>query len=144
MTFSRVRRFYLGGISDNPMHTGVNRVKMVIIDTGSSINIIYFDVFWKLELLSNDLTLMTYSMMRFIGDSISSLMTMNLHVTFKFCFKKILSKFIVVDIPSTYNVIIGRLTLNRLRVILSTYHMMIKFPMRASIGELRSNIRKSC
>ena len=32
------------------------------------------------------------------------------------------------DQPSAYNIIIGRPTLNRLKAITSTYHLMMKFP----------------
>lgn len=48
--------------------------------------------------------------MRFTDDFISPLGTMNLYVTFKdkSCFKIILTKFVVVDIPPTYNAIIGK------------------------------------
>jgi hypothetical protein len=36
--------------------------------------------------------------------------------------------FLVVDCPSVYNTIIGQPTLNRLRAMTSTYHLIIKFP----------------
>ena len=36
--------------------------------------------------------------------------------------------FLVVDYSSSYNAIIGRSTLNSLRVATSTYHLSIKFP----------------
>ncbi|KAL0427975.1 UNVERIFIED_CONTAM: hypothetical protein Slati_2972300 [Sesamum latifolium] len=41
--------------------------------------------------------------------------------------KTCLLKFPVVDIPSAYNVILGRPTLNAFWAIISTYHMKIKF-----------------
>jgi hypothetical protein len=47
--------------------------------------------------------------------------------------------FLVVDRPSAYNIIIGRSTLNKLRAITSTYHLMMKFPTKEGIGELRGN-----
>ncbi|RYE03027.1 MAG: hypothetical protein EOP33_09865, partial [Rickettsiaceae bacterium] len=42
--------------------------------------------------------------------------------------------FLVVDQESPYNVIIGRPTLNRLRAITSTYHLLVKFPTEEGIG----------
>lgn len=50
------------------------------------------------------------------------------------------NQFIVVDIPSAYNTIINLYTLNWLKAIVSTYHMMMKFSTRAGINELRSNL----
>ena len=44
--------------------------------------------------------------------------------------------FLVVDYESPYNVIIGRPTLNRLRAITSTYHLLVKFPYEKEIGIL--------
>ncbi|KAK4386298.1 hypothetical protein Sango_2500400 [Sesamum angolense] len=44
-------------------------------------------------------------------------------------------KFLVVDIPFAYNVILGRPTLNSFRAIISTYHMKIKFPVERGVGE---------
>jgi hypothetical protein len=45
--------------------------------------------------------------------------------------------FLVVDCPSAYNVIIGRPTLNRLRAITSTYHLLVRFPTENGIGEMK-------
>lgn len=108
-------------------------------------NILYFNIFLKLRLSTNNLTSLTSSRMEFTNDSILPLETINLHVTFrgKLCYKIILFKFIVIDIPSTYNVIIGRPTLSKLRAVVSTYHMTVKFIMRANIGELKSKPRES-
>ncbi|GMN28351.1 hypothetical protein TIFTF001_051655 [Ficus carica] len=42
--------------------------------------------------------------------------------------------FLVVDRPSVYNAIIGRPTLNAMRAVTSTYHLMMKFPTENGIG----------
>ncbi|KAL0367331.1 UNVERIFIED_CONTAM: hypothetical protein Sradi_3623200 [Sesamum radiatum] len=39
-------------------------------------------------------------------------------------------KFLVVDVPSAYNIILGRPTLNMFQAVISMYHMKIKFPTR--------------
>ena len=51
--------------------------------------------------------------------------------------------FLLVDQPSTYNAIIGRLTLNALLVVVSTYHLAMKFPVRDLVGEVRGDQAKS-
>ena len=47
--------------------------------------------------------------------------------------------FLVVDCSSAYNAIIGRPTLNSWKAITSTYHLMVKFPMKYGVGELRGD-----
>lgn len=50
----------------------------------------------------------------------------------------------VVNIPLVYNAIIGQPTLNNLMTVVSTYHMVMKYPRRTSIRELRNNPNQSC
>ena len=45
--------------------------------------------------------------------------------------------FLVVDCPSSYNVIIGRLTLNRWKAATSTYCLKVKFPTDNGVGEVK-------
>jgi len=47
--------------------------------------------------------------------------------------------FLVVDCSSSYNAIIGRLTLNSWRAATSTYHLFVKFPMEYGIGEVQGD-----
>ncbi|GAV62251.1 hypothetical protein CFOL_v3_05775 [Cephalotus follicularis] len=47
--------------------------------------------------------------------------------------------FLVVDTPSPYNAIIGRPGLNLMEAIVSTRHLLMKFPMRFGVGEVRGD-----
>ena len=47
--------------------------------------------------------------------------------------------FLVVDYSSTYNTILGHPTLNSWKAVTSTYHLMIKFPTKYGIGEVRGD-----
>ena len=47
--------------------------------------------------------------------------------------------FLVVDCPSSYNVIIGRPTLNRWKAATSTYCLKVKFPTDNRVGEVRGD-----
>lgn len=47
--------------------------------------------------------------------------------------------FLVVDVPSTYNAIIGRRWLHKMKSISSTYHQMIKYPGADGIECIRGN-----
>lgn len=45
--------------------------------------------------------------------------------------------FLVVDCPFAYNAILGRLTLNLLRAITSTYHLLMCFPSEGESRKLK-------
>ena len=47
--------------------------------------------------------------------------------------------FLVVDCSSAYNAILGHLTLNSWKAVISTYHLMIKFPTEYEVGEVRED-----
>ena len=51
------------------------------------------------------------------------------------------SRFLVVDAPSAYNMLLGRPSLNAIKVIPSAYHMIIKFPTVSGIGMVRGDQR---
>ncbi|KAL5550182.1 hypothetical protein UlMin_000358 [Ulmus minor] len=51
--------------------------------------------------------------------------------------------FVVVDCPSSYNVIIGRPTLNAIRAVTSTYHLLVKFPTVGGIEVLKGDQQES-
>ena len=111
---------------------------------GNSTNILYFDALQKLELSTDDLTPMTSSLMGFTYYSYFSLGTVNLNIMFgnKLYFKMMMPRFLAIDIPLAYNAIRGRPTLTKLKVVVSTYHMVMKFSMKIGIRELRSNTRE--
>ena len=54
--------------------------------------------------------------------------------------------FLVVDCPSSYNVIIGRPTLNRWKVAMSTYCLKVKFPIDNGVDEIKGDqiLAKEC
>ena len=84
-------------------------VKRIVVDTGSSADVLYFDAFWKLSLTKEDLAPIQSTLTRFTGDSISSLGTTVLPVTLSEDpqVKMIMVTFMVVELPSVYNTILG-------------------------------------
>ncbi|XP_052205163.1 uncharacterized protein LOC127809988 [Diospyros lotus] len=54
---------------------------------------------------------------------------------------RVMLDILVADVPSAYNMILGRSGLNALRAIPSTYHMMVKFPTDRGTGELQGDLR---
>ncbi|GAV80969.1 hypothetical protein CFOL_v3_24428 [Cephalotus follicularis] len=54
--------------------------------------------------------------------------------------------FLVVDTPSPYNAIVGRPCLNLMDAIVSTRHLLMKFPTRFGVGEVHGDqqIAREC
>ena len=50
-------------------------------------------------------------------------------------------RFLVVDASSAYNMLLGRPSLNAIKVVPSAYHMMIKFPTTSGVGMVRGDQR---
>ncbi|RRT51200.1 hypothetical protein B296_00040033 [Ensete ventricosum] len=78
--------------------------------------------FQELGLTDQDLTPLTSTLTGLTGDSIAPLgmTTLSLTISEEPRTKTLMVVFIVVDLPSAYNAIIGRPTLNRLRAMVST------------------------
>ncbi|GAV76283.1 hypothetical protein CFOL_v3_19758, partial [Cephalotus follicularis] len=55
------------------------------------------------------------------------------------CQTQVEMTFLVVDIPNPYNSIIGRPGLNLMKAIVSTRHLLVKFPTRFGVGEVRGD-----
>ena len=54
--------------------------------------------------------------------------------------------FLIVDCLSTYNIILGRPTLHRLKAATSTYYLKVKFPTTHGVGEIKGDqvLAKEC
>ncbi|KAL0406315.1 UNVERIFIED_CONTAM: hypothetical protein Slati_3945400 [Sesamum latifolium] len=116
-------------------------VGRIFIDSGSSANILFGEAYDQMQLGDVSLEKVNTSLYRFAGEvvhprgMVSLPLTMGRGTTRKTC----LLKFLVVDVPSAYNVILGRPTLNTFQVVVSTYHMKIKFPTPGGVGEVQGD-----
>ncbi|XP_064979723.1 uncharacterized protein LOC135622021 [Musa acuminata AAA Group] len=113
-------------------------MRRIMVDTGSSADILYFDAFQKLRLARENLSPMYSALTGFTGDSISPLGAITLPLTLGTPprSKTVMTTFLVVDLPTAYNAILGRPSLNKVRVAVSTYYQTIKFPTCAGVGEV--------
>ena len=48
-------------------------------------------------------------------------------------------KFLIVEAPLAYNMLLGRPSLNAIRAIPSAYHMVVKFPTENGVGKARGD-----
>ncbi|XP_059663398.1 uncharacterized protein LOC132309063 [Cornus florida] len=98
-------------------------IRRILIDNGSSADIIFSHVFNQMMIGQERLRPMNSPLVGFSGDKVNSLGVVTLPVTARTSPKQVtfMVDFIVVDCPSAYNIILGRTALNSIRAITSTY-----------------------
>ncbi|RDY09778.1 hypothetical protein CR513_05819, partial [Mucuna pruriens] len=128
---------------DEPMVVSViateYKIERVLIDQGSSANILYWLTPRKMGLKNmTDCQGMLYG---FAGERVSIKGTIELETTFGdgSGVKTIPVVYTVVDAETSYNIIMGRLTLNRLGAVVSTYHLCMKFPVGQGVAIVRTD-----
>ncbi|KAL0408325.1 UNVERIFIED_CONTAM: hypothetical protein Sradi_1766900 [Sesamum radiatum] len=81
----------------------------------------------------------------FGGSEVASMGTMDLPVSMgeEPRRRTAMVKFLIVDTPFAYNVILGRPGLNVFQAVVSTYHMKMKFPTKNGVGEVICDQKKA-
>ncbi|XP_072074217.1 uncharacterized protein [Arachis hypogaea] len=112
-----------------------------LIDQGSSADILLKSAFNKLRLEEKELRAYPDNLFEFGDIPIRPLGFIPLHTTFGNGMKsRTLSiDYIVVDVASAYNTLIGRTTLNRLVAFVSTPHLCVKFLTSKGIATIRGD-----
>ena len=115
--------------------------KRILTDNGSSPDIIYLPVFQQLKLDPGRLRPFDSPLVSFNGNRVYPKGIVTLTVTVRTYPRQLTCQldFLVVDCPSSYNVIIGRATLNRWSLATSTYYLKVKFPTENSVGEVKGD-----
>ncbi|KAL0416661.1 UNVERIFIED_CONTAM: hypothetical protein Slati_3498000 [Sesamum latifolium] len=111
-------------------------VHKVLVDKGSSVDILFMDVLRKMKIGVASLRLVNTSLIGFGGSEVIPLRTIDLPVLIGMEPKRktMMMKFLVVDTPFAYNVILGRPDLNLFRAFMSTFHLQMKFPIAMVSG----------
>ena len=102
----------------------------VLVDQGSSTDVMFWTTFNKLQLSPDLLRPYTGCLYGFAGDQVEVCGHLELRTTFTDGTASHIEniRYLVVNAPSAYNILLGRPTLNRLRAVSSTGHMKMKFP----------------
>lgn len=116
-------------------------VKRVLINTGSSVNILYKSFLERMGLSSKDLEPCNQTIYAFSGEGMTPTAMIKLLVTVGTMplSKTVLASFIAVDCPSAYNVVMGRPIPVELRAVVSIHHLNMKFHTAEGIRSLQGH-----
>ncbi|XP_048498252.1 uncharacterized protein LOC125496747 [Beta vulgaris subsp. vulgaris] len=104
-------------------------VHRILVDGGSSANILYLSIFEKLMIGWEYLKLVGYPVIGFTGASVvpQGLISLPVRIGEDDTTRDVMDEFLVVDVPGVYNVIIGRLFIHDAQGVFSTYHLTMLY-----------------
>ena len=113
----------------------------VLVDNGSSADILYYPAFQQMRLGRDQLRPMNSPLVGFGGMKVQPVGIISLLVvvgTYPQQITKDVS-FLVADCSFSYNAIIGMPTLNSWKAVTSTYHLSVKFPTEHRVGQVQGD-----
>ena len=118
-----------------------NNVYRILIDNGSSVDILYYQAFKRMGLKDSNLRPSPNPVYGFTGDSVVPVGVITLPLTVgeyprESC---VMADFLVIDQPSAFNAVLSRPSLRVLKAITSIYHLLMKFPTPNGVRKVRGN-----
>ena len=115
------------------------KMHMILIDNGSSIHVLFSSTLDRMNLVGHTSTPVHMPLYGFLGENIHIEGELDLPVELGDTPYQYIQfvKFLVVNCPLIYNMIIGQPTFNAIRAVASTYHLLVMFPTVGNIGVLK-------
>ncbi|XP_052181892.1 uncharacterized protein LOC127794686 [Diospyros lotus] len=136
-------------VSNDPLvitaKLGKWELQRILVDPGSCFEVLYRQVFLGMGYEMEQLKPARVPLIGFEGEVVYADGVFQLLLTLGkgSRFAQVMLDILVADVPSAYNMILGGSGLNALRAVPSTYHMVLKFPTAAGVGEVRGDLRSA-
>ncbi|XP_031108414.1 uncharacterized protein LOC116012880 [Ipomoea triloba] len=120
-------------------------VRRVMVDTGSSVNVLYLEAFNRLKIVRSALTPVRTPLSGFTGDMVhpEGMVVLPVEVGVYPKILKVEMEFIVVNLACVHNVILGRPGIAQMKAIISMPHLCMKFPTPEGVGMVRGDPRSA-
>jgi len=112
-------------------------ITMVLVDQGSLGDILYWRTFKKMRIPETEIQSYDEQIVGFSGERVDTKGFIDLYTTFGeegSLSRTITSRYLLVNENTSYNILLGRLSINRLEVIFSTPHLAMNFHQRLEIS----------
>ena len=119
------------------MPVGNCLIKRVMVDNGSAANIMTTASLREMGLAESDMINRSTTLVGFSGERKRTKGEITLPTYAKGI--NILTRFLIIDCDTTYNIIMGRPWIHDLKAVPSTYHQVIKFPTPWGVQEIRGD-----
>ncbi|XP_021857261.2 uncharacterized protein [Spinacia oleracea] len=116
-------------------------IKRILIDNGSSANVLFLEALQEMGLEEKNIVRRSTVLVGFSGESLRTVGEISLPTYAEGV--NVMTKFNVVDCSSTYNVILGRPWIHKMKAVPSTYHQSIKFPTKWGVMEIKGQQREA-
>ena len=122
-----------------------NNVHRILVNNGSSVDILYLQAFERMGLKVNDLKPSPNPVYGFTGDSVIPLRVISLLMTLGEYLRQscVMADFLVIDQASAFNAVLGRPFLRELRAVTSIHHLLMKFLTPRGVGEVKGDQQES-
>lgn len=112
-------------------------IPVVLVDTGSAINVCLVRTAYAIGLRPVDFTPTTQSVRAYDNTSWDVMGTFKSHILINPSEHE--AEFHVMDVPATFNLLLGRPWLHQIKAVSSTVHQLVKYPFKCGIATVYGN-----